>query len=161
MPKTIKFWTIKSEDGDVSIADKQYLKFYADQLNVASLTDDEIKETFGERAQERKITLKSNSYRLKDDIARHMLVKDEKTGGERADAQLEQAARAAAVVEEWNLDDADGHPAEVSVDGYKSLAMNVAAYVDEHIRLHLAPQLVNNLDFLGLLQRKLESSGAK
>lgn len=158
--KIIEFYTVTKDDGTVFLIDHQYLEAIATNLNVEALTPEEIQAKYGDAAKKRTITLKPASYRLKSDIARLSQRKDE-TKGLVHDPDLIQAARAAAVIDSWNLDDVDGKPAPVSVDGFMSLPMNVAEYTDIHIFRHLCGEISADPDFLSLLSAKLNATEAK
>ena len=158
MPKTIEFHTVE-RDGNVYIIDQNYLQAVATNLSVEALTPEEITEKYGDAAKKRTITLKPASYRLKSDIARLSQRQDEEKGLVH-DPELVQAARAAAVVESWNLDDVDGKPAPVSVEGFMNLPMTIAEYADFHIFRHLCPEISQNIDFLSLLSAKLTAIAA-
>lgn len=153
MPKTIEFHTVE-RDGNVYIIDQNYLQAVATNLNVEALTTEEVEKKYGDAAKKRTITLKPASYRLKSDIARLSQRQDEEKGLVH-DPELVQAARAAAVVESWNLDDVDGKPAPVSVEGFMNLPMIIGEYTDYHIFRYLCPEISNDSFFLEMLSSKL------
>lgn len=159
-PKKIVFWTI-DKDGNTFLLDSDFLKVCAEELNhVEAMTEADIEAEYGVTATKRTIILKPNTYRLKHEIAR-LSQRDDETLGRVHDPELVQAARAAAVVESWNLDDAEGQPAGISVEGFQNLHENVAQYVDFHIYDYLCADIRRDPSFLGVLANRPQRTDSK
>lgn len=160
MPKKIEFWTV-DKDGETFLLDSDFLRICAEELgHVDAMTEADIRATYGDAATKRQVVLKPNSYRLKHEIAR-LAQRDDETLGRVHDPELVQPARAAATVESWNLDDAQGHPAQISVEGFQDLADNVAQYIDFHIYTYLCADIRRDPSFLDVLANRPQLTASK